>query len=59
MASGLDVSKRLTLSKPVVQLPGENDHLTFELPEEPPKEKKKKKKGKKGKKGGAKKRKKK
>lgn len=44
-------------------LPGESDHLTFILPEDPPKEKKKKKKkgkGKgKGKKGGKKKKKKK
>jgi len=36
------------------QLPGETDHLTFELPPEPPKDAKKKKKGKKGgKKGGS------
>jgi len=58
LASGLDTSKRLTNNKAVQDLPGENDHLTFQLPDEPPKEKKKKK-GKKGKKGSAKKRKKK
>ena len=59
LASGLDASRRLSVAKPAIQLPGETDHLTFELPAEPPKEKKKKKKGKKGKKGSAKKRKKK
>lgn len=40
-------------------LPGETDHLTFVLPEEPPKDKKKKKKKGKGKKKGGKKKKKK
>ena len=59
LASSLDSSKQLSMSKTLLQLPGENDHLTFDLPDEPPKEKKKKKKGKKGKKGSAKKRKKK
>ena len=58
LASGLDTSKRLAVAKQDFQLPGENDHLTFELPDEPPKDKKKKKKGKKGKKGSAKKKKK-
>ncbi|XP_078490996.1 uncharacterized protein LOC100180263 [Ciona intestinalis] len=45
MPSGLNLSKKLQ-STPEIQLPGESDHLTFELPPDPPKDKKKKKKGK-------------
>jgi len=45
LASRLDVAKR---NDSAISLPGETDHLTFELPPEPPKDKKKKK-GKKGK----------
>lgn len=47
---------RATQNEP---LPGEGEHLTFELPPEPPKDKKKGKKGKKKKKGSGKKKKKK
>lgn len=69
MASAFDKSRALVgtpgsnRNRSSEPLPGETDHLTFVLPEDPPKEKKKKKKkgkgkGKgKGKKGGKKKKK--